>query len=588
MNYQVTARKWRPQTFKEVVGQEHITTTLQNAIKNNRVAHAFLFAGPRGCGKTTTARILAKVLNCTNPVDGEPCNKCEKCLSSASAQSLDIIEIDGASNRRIDEIRTLRESVKYAPSGSKYKVYIIDEVHMLTTESFNALLKTLEEPPEHVIFIFATTDIHKVPSTIISRCQRFDFRRIELSVIKKLLKEIADAERIQIDDMSLTFIAKKADGALRDAQSLFDQVISFSGGNVNANDISKMLNLIDEEVYFTISESILNKNFSAAFDVSKKIYENGWNFTDFVNGLNEHFRNIMTVIICKNSSLIEEAEYYKQKYLHYIDKFSEGDMLRLLAFLSKLQNELKFSSNPKLKIEIALCHLIGLEKSATISEVLDKLENSTISPKQSAEFDSSAGFSSPKQNNSPISNVRLITKEEVIVPDVKTFITPTLSPAADFTEIISKWNNFIEQVKTDKLFFASVLLNSNPVDFSDNKLHLEVEHPEDSDIISENKPYLDKKTKEVFGKKIELDVTHNKKGSKKKVNAPPNKPVKVEEKGQYSNLKSNKYSAGNRNLSNNSKKDELTGDKSENDNSANDDSMAKAIVEQLGGREIKK
>jgi len=593
MNYLVTARKWRPQTFKDVVGQEHITTTLQNAIINNRIAHAFLFAGPRGCGKTTTARILAKVLNCTNSVNGEPCNKCEKCLSSASAQSLDIIEIDGASNRRIDEIRTLRESVKYAPTSGKYKIYIIDEVHMLTTESFNALLKTLEEPPEHVVFIFATTDIHKVPSTIISRCQRFDFRRIEMSVIKKLLKEIADAEGIQIDDLSLTFIAKKADGALRDAQSLFDQVISFTGGNVNADEIAKMLNLIDEEIYFAVSQAILDKNFSAAFEVSKKLYENGWNFTDFVNGLNEHFRNIMTVIICKNCDLIEEAEFYKQKYLAYKDKFSEGDMLRLLAYLNKLQNELKYSSNPKLKIEISLCHLIGLEKSATISEVLDKLGNSYSTPKSKTDFDSSPGFNSSKQINAPISNVRAINKGEIVVPDIKSFVTPTLSPTADFSEVISKWNNFIEQVKTDKFSFASVLLNSNPVDFNNNKIQLEVEHLEDGDIISEQKPYLDKKTKEVFGKKIELDVTQSKKGSKKKTNIAQSIPVKEEkEKGQYGNLKNYNYinkNSANHDLSNNNSKSDAGSDKSAvNNNSANESSLAKAIIEQLGGREIKK
>ena len=343
MKYIVTARKWRPQTFEEVVGQAHITTTLKNAILNNRIAHAYLFAGPRGVGKTTTARILAKVLNCLNPKNGEPCNECEMCQSFANSQTLDIIEIDGASNRRIEEIRTLRESVKYAPTKGNYKVYIIDEVHMLTTESFNALLKTLEEPPEHTVFIFATTDVHKVPLTIVSRCQRFDFRRIEMAAMKKLLKEIADAEKISIDDMALTIIAKKADGALRDAQSLFDQVISFSGENVDSNDLAKMLNLIDEEIYFTISDSILIKNFSSAFDVTQKIYENGWNFIDFMNGLIEHFRNITTVIITKKSDLIEEADFYKKKYLEYLNKFSEGDLLRILAFLNKVQYELRSS-----------------------------------------------------------------------------------------------------------------------------------------------------------------------------------------------------------------------------------------------------
>jgi len=273
IKYIVTARKWRPQTFADVVGQEHITTTMKNAILSNRIAHAYLFAGPRGVGKTTTARILAKVLNCLNPKDGEPCNECEMCRSFANSQSLDIIEIDGASNRRIEEIRTLRESVKYAPTKGNYKVYIIDEVHMLTTESFNALLKTLEEPPEHTVFIFATTDVHKVPLTIISRCQRFDFRRIEMSVIKKLLKEIADAEKIKIDDIALTLIAKKADGALRDAQSLFDQVISFSGIDVDSNLLTQMFNLINEEIYFNIfnldKTRILSKPVSQTFTMTR-------------------------------------------------------------------------------------------------------------------------------------------------------------------------------------------------------------------------------------------------------------------------------------------------------------------------------
>jgi DNA polymerase-3 subunit gamma/tau len=516
VKFVVTARKWRPQTFEDVVGQEHITTTLKNAILNNRVAHSYLFAGPRGVGKTTTARILAKVLNCLNPKNGEPCNQCEMCLSFANSQSLDIIEIDGASNRRIEEIRTLRESVKYAPTKGNYKVYIIDEVHMLTTESFNALLKTLEEPPEHTVFIFATTDVHKVPLTIISRCQRFDFRRIEMNIMKNLLKQIANAENITIDDLSLTLIAKKADGALRDAQSLFDQVISFSGNNVDSIILSKMLNLIDEEVYFTISDSILEKNFVSAFEVSQKIYENGWNHIDFMNGLIEHFRNIMTVVICKNTDLIEEADIYKTKYLEYTNKFSEGDLLRAMAFLNKIQWELKSSSNQKLKIEISLCHLIGLERSSTITEILSKMDNSEPEKKVNKVFDPSASYTSNKQINTTNSNIRLAKKEEVIVPEIKAFVAPTLDSSNDFNDIISKWNDFIEQVKSEKLFFAELLLNSNLVRFTNDQLHIEVEHPEDGDIIKDNKTYLDKKTKEVFGKKIELNVSRDKKASRKK------------------------------------------------------------------------
>ena len=378
MSYVVTARKWRPKKFSEVVGQEHITATLKNALKNNRIAHAYLFTGPRGVGKTTTARILAKTLNCLNPKDFEPCNECEMCLSIQNSQSLDIIEIDGASNRGIDEIRTLRESVKYAPTKGKYKVYIIDEVHMLTKESFNAFLKTLEEPPAHTIFIFATTDVHKVPLTIISRCQRFDFRRIQLDTIKSLLKQIADAEKIEIDDKSLTTIAKKSDGALRDAESYFDQVVSFCGNKIDSKTVVQMLNLVDDEIYFEISDAIINKDFKAVFDVTKKIYENGWDFVDFISGLIEHFRNVMTVIITENTGLVETAEVYRIKYMDYLNTFSEGDLLRLLNYLNKVQQELRYTQNQKLKVEIALSHLIGLERSFTISDVISKIADGKV------------------------------------------------------------------------------------------------------------------------------------------------------------------------------------------------------------------
>ena len=551
MKYIVTARKWRPQTFEEVVGQAHITTTLKNAILNNRIAHAYLFAGPRGVGKTTTARILAKVLNCLNPKNGEPCNECEMCQSFANSQTLDIIEIDGASNRRIEEIRTLRESVKYAPTKGNYKVYIIDEVHMLTTESFNALLKTLEEPPEHTVFIFATTDVHKVPLTIVSRCQRFDFRRIEMAAMKKLLKEIADAEKISIDDMALTIIAKKADGALRDAQSLFDQVISFSGENVDSNDLAKMLNLIDEEIYFTISDSILSKNFSSAFDVTQKIYENGWNFIDFMNGLIEHFRNITTVIITKKSDLIEEADFYKKKYLEYLNKFSEGDLLRILAFLNKVQYELRSSPNQKLKIEISLCHLIGLEKSSTISELISKIGKHDSPSKGQVVSDFSQGYStSPKQVNSSISNVRPVKKEEIVLPEITSFVPPSAENSEDLNEMIAKWRSFVEQVQTDKMFFGSILLNASLVSYTKDQIHIEVEHPEDEDIITENKIYLDKKTKEIFGEKIDVKVSKEKKSA-------------VTKKSTTTNHSSNSTQA-------------------------DADPIANAIINDLGGREIKR
>jgi DNA polymerase-3 subunit gamma/tau len=378
MNYVVTARKWRPQKFEEVIGQEHISKTIKNAILNKRIAHAYLFAGPRGVGKTTTARILAKALNCKNSVKGEPCNQCDTCKSFNSSQSLDIIEIDGASNRRIDEIRALREAVKYSPTSGSYKIFIIDEVHMLTTESFNALLKTLEEPPEHAIFIFATTDVHKVPLTIISRCQRFDFRRIELVAIKTQLLKIAENDGISIDDHALTYIAKKADGALRDAQSLFDQVISFGGKNIDSQIVASMLNLIDEDIYFRISDAILNKHFIEAFKVSKLLYDNGWNYIDFISELIEHFRNILTVILKEDSTFVESSERIKSMYLEYIKTFTESDLLRILTYLAKVEGELKISQNQKLLMEISLSHLIGLESTTTISQLLNSIQTGIL------------------------------------------------------------------------------------------------------------------------------------------------------------------------------------------------------------------
>ena len=508
MNYIVTARKWRPQTFGEVVGQEHITTTIKNAIINKRVAHAYLFTGPRGCGKTTTARILAKTLNCLNIKDGEPCNDCEMCQSFLSSQTLDIIEIDGASNRRIEEIRTLRESVKYAPTKGNYKVYIIDEVHMLTTESFNALLKTLEEPPEHTIFIFATTDVHKVPLTIISRCQRFDFRRIEISTIKNHLKKIAQTENIDIDDKALTLIAKKADGALRDAQSIFDQVISFSGNKVDSSELEKIFNLIDEEIYFELSDAILSKNFIAAFNITNKIYENGWNYIDFLNGLTEHFRNILTVVIRKDNQLIEEADLYKEKYLNYIDQFTEADILRILSFINKTLYELKTSANQKIKIEVALSQIIALEKSSSIKELISKIE---VSGKNNL-----TNFETTKESTPQLKINEPTTKLETIQikNNIENFTAPQITDTFNVDELINKWQSFIDYIQKDKFFFGSVLTNTIPK-LNNNKIELEVEDLQDEEIIKNNLNYLSNKMQETFGKKFKIDVKSKTQNPKK-------------------------------------------------------------------------
>lgn len=553
MSYIVTARKYRPIRFSDVVGQEHITRTLKNAIKNGRIAHAYIFAGPRGVGKTTTARVLAKTLNCLNPVDFEPCNDCEMCNSFNTNQSLDIIEIDGASNRRIEEIRTLRESVKYAPTKGQYKVYIIDEVHMLTNESFNALLKTLEEPPSHTIFIFATTDVHKVPLTIISRCQRYDFRRIELDAIKNQLRAIAENEKIEIDDQSLTIIAKKADGALRDAESIFDQIVAFCNAKIDSQTISHMLNLIDEELYFEVSDAVLEKRFVAAFNITSRIYDNGWNFVDFLNGLVEHFRNIMTIELTSSPKLIEASESAKLRYTAYKDKFSQSDLLRILNFLNTLQQELRITSNQRLKVEVGLCHLIGLEKSASITSVIERLEeakkknlnspsqfhtpasqalahsevpaqdasmqtgpadNSLGEPVASSETLSlnmvslngtvlngtvlnSTGHNGTGLNTNSVNGISLNAaasgrQQKEVLPEDRNM----------FDKITSKWDMFVETIKQEKFITANALAATRPVRLDGNKLIVECQGDYHQAIINGMKEYFLEKTEKIFGRAL--------------------------------------------------------------------------------------
>ncbi len=561
MAYTVTALKWRPQRFDEVVGQEHITKTLKNAIANGRIAHAYIFAGPRGVGKTTTARILAKRLNCLNPQGGEPCNECEMCKLFQSGQTMDVIEIDGASNRRIDEIRTLRESVKYAPTSGKYKIYIIDEVHMLTTESFNALLKTLEEPPEHTVFIFATTDIHKVPLTIISRCQRFDFRRIELGEIKKLLAKIAKAEGIEIDDESLTIIAKKADGALRDAQSLFDQVVSYCGTQITADEVRKMLNLIDEDIYFNISDAILNKEFSKAYETVQILYENGWNFIDFVTGLIEHFRNIMALAVTGTSKFIEASESTKLKYESLGKSFSESDLLRILTFLTQLLSDVKIAQNQKLTVEIGLSKLIGLEKSSSISELISLLKSGKIpEPRLGAPAESEkkkievnpqeeAEEVKPQEFNAPEPTPVKETPQEEYKPAAATKAPAELK----FEKVKSAWKDFLKTVNRKKFAIGSRLLLSEPLGLVNGILEVAIKEESDIEFFKKNADALASIFEEYFGNKVEFN-----------------------------------FSSKVQNLNDALPDDDLSDVEEDNSEPTNEnDPFVKAIIEKLGGREIK-
>jgi DNA polymerase III subunit gamma/tau len=376
LEYQVLARKFRPQAFEDVAGQEPVVRTLSNAIAQGRIGHAFLFAGPRGVGKTSVARILAKSLNCEQGPTATPCNQCPNCKEITDGTSMDVREIDGASNRGIDEIRELRENVKFAPAASKYKIYIIDEVHMLTREAFNALLKTLEEPPGHVIFIFATTENHKVPATILSRCQCYDFRRISLGQIAANLGKVAKAEGIVISPSALSWVAEAGDGSMRDAQSIFDQVISYAGMNISDEDVEDILGLADRRYLYRLSEAVFTRNAGACLTILEEAYLAGIDMKHFYSMLLKHFRNLLLVKIASDGgSSFDIAPEQVEKLKNQIQHVSRETLQRYLDILLNEADSLRRSQEVRMKIETILVRMAYLEPVLPVGEIMGMLES---------------------------------------------------------------------------------------------------------------------------------------------------------------------------------------------------------------------
>ncbi len=375
MPYLVLARKWRPQVFGQVVGQKPITQTLQNAIAQKRVPHALLFTGARGVGKTSTARILAKALNCEAGPLTDPCNQCLSCREISAGTSMDVIEIDGASNRGIDEIRELRENVRYTPAKSRYKIYIIDEVHMLTREAFNALLKTLEEPPSHIIFIFATTEPHKIPATILSRCQRYDFKRIPLKNIVEHLKHITREENVQISPRGLFHIAREAGGSMRDAQSLLDQVISYAGREIKDEDLAEVLGLMDRKLLYDTLEAIANGESRRCLEVIDHLYQYGYEAEHFCRELLEAIRNLIVLKVTKHpEALMELAEEELGELQKLADRFPYEQLNTLFGLLLKGYEEIVQSSFPRILLEMTLIRMTTLPPMLPIDDLLKRLE----------------------------------------------------------------------------------------------------------------------------------------------------------------------------------------------------------------------
>ncbi len=547
MSYQVTARKWRPMVFEDVIGQSHVTHTLRNAIATNRVAHAFIFSGTRGCGKTTTARIFAKALNCLSPVDNNPDNTCEYCQEITAGRSLDVIEIDGASNRGVEEIRNLRESVRYTPTHGKYKVYIIDEVHMLTKEAFNALLKTLEEPPSHVIFIFATTEVHKVPMTILSRCQRFDFRRISIDEIIGRLKYIASEEHVTIDDEALAIIARKGDGSMRDAQSIFDQVRSYCGNEVKSVDVLSVLNAVDQEQFFKVSTLIKEKNVPGGIALVNALMQNGNDLREFVGGLAEHFRNILVVKSTGSTALIETSEVYKKRYESLSQECSEQDLLRLIRIAQELEQSIRWVSQPRYKLEIALLQMIRMERSVRIEDLLTqigelkkKLNTGLTQPgippgpkpgstpgekivRQNSELKvvgtvnagmlRSVSYGSPSGQYQPLDLARAASSPSSYAVQDSGFHKPalhTVEPAPPVSiaseELKNRWPEFVDGVRKAKIALGTVLIESRLDGCTQGIVRIGCPDEYHVSMLRRNKEFLSETLQGVLGARMNVEL----------------------------------------------------------------------------------
>ena len=375
MSYTALYRKFRPSEFADVKGQDHIITTLQNQIRANRIGHAYLFCGTRGTGKTTVAKIFAKAVNCEHPVDGSPCGECETCRSIAAGTSMNVIEIDAASNNGVDNIREIREEVAYRPTEGRYKVYIIDEVHMLSIGAFNALLKTLEEPPEYVIFILATTEVHKIPITILSRCQHYDFKRISIETITDRMKELMDTEHVEVEDKALRYIAKAADGSMRDALSLLDQCIAFyMGQKLTYDNVLEVLGAVDTDVFSRLLRKVIDRDVAGVLDVVDDLVMQGRELTQLAADFTWYLRNLLLVKTSDNIEDVLDVSTENMAQLKEEAQMIEPDMLfRYIRIFSELSNQLKYATQKRVMLEVALIKLCTPAMENTQDSLLDRI-----------------------------------------------------------------------------------------------------------------------------------------------------------------------------------------------------------------------
>ncbi len=456
-------RAYRPQTFKDVVGQEHIVRTLKNQIQNNNVGHAYLFCGTRGTGKTSTAKIFARAVNCNNSVDEEPCNECEVCKDILNDNIMDVIEIDAASNNSVDDIREIRENVKYTPAKCKYKVYIIDEVHMLSQGAFNALLKTLEEPPSYVIFILATTEPHKIPATILSRCQRFDFKRVTVKDMSDRMKEICEDVNVEVDDRALNLIARNSQGALRDALSILDQCMSFSENKIGYKDVVDLLGTVNVEQLFEMAEYIIKEDTKKCLEILNEFVIWGKDIKNLVDDLIDHFRNLM---VCKVSKELDEIISLPDETIVQLKSQAEtieiNDIIRILNILSVTQDDIKSSSNPRVLAEVSIMKLSQpmfddskealLKRISNLEETI-KSGNIKVSSPQIVQENA---ISKEEDKNEAI--------EEVYYEEVK---------SEDVKLVEKSWENILTHIKKDKnMPVYAILREARDFNVNSNNLYI--------------------------------------------------------------------------------------------------------------------
>lgn len=467
MAYTALYREWRPRTFNDVVGQEHITTTLKNQVLNNRIAHAYLFCGTRGTGKTSTAKVFAKALNCLNLIDGEPCNQCEMCRKINEGLAIDVTELDAASNNGVDKIRDIIDDVKYPPQEARYKVYIMDEVHMLSAGAVNAFLKTLEEPPNNVIFILATTDPQKLPITILSRCQRFDFKRINNAEITARLRKIVNDQNVLADERSLNLIARVSDGAMRDSLSILDQAISMGNGNVDYNTVVSMLGLVTNEHLFNLTNAVIQRSVEKSIEIIEDVIYSGKDIYLFIKDLLAHYRNLLMVKVTNNpDEVLDMSEENIALVKEQGTRLRAEEIMRCIRILQEAENNAKLSKQARLYCELAIIKMCKIEYD-TSSEVmltrLNKLEESlrsgnikvTAVPKEVEDINNN-------KVNTTIKNTSL--KEERITEES---INVNSNSRVTINEVKKSWKDILERFKARReMIISSLIMIGRPVNCS--------------------------------------------------------------------------------------------------------------------------